>query len=468
MRIRHVQTVNWPVWLHVLEYSVFETEDLTVLEEGALLLVQAGIESAPDAAELLGCSDRYGDELLRRLASGHSQAALRIDENGSLHTTPNTARCIEERTKRSLTSKRLTLLRDGIFDTWLSFGDSVFDIVPRPSDSKDPHTWLDIDTSPVCIDESVKTYAISLAPEPEVVSCSMAIEGARAWAKLWLACYQPAEGPGGRFLLFNSEGEDIPLPDLSSAFEADLTRGQIKLYHQDDSVETAALFWETLAGRLRYGAKTDEILACAEALDDTNASIAQINVGEPQHEKTVVDSDSVEEISALRFQKEALEARVVELIKERDAIPRTEHIESRQHPAILFSAIRAANVVLILICPWIKMRVLKPLLPELDRAMDRGCRIYIGYGMPRNPMHPENTDEEALRELRKRASTGMLTLSHLKTHEKVIIQDDAIFVNSSFNFLSYTGGDGRRESGTITRRGVRHIRDKFLAAFSGG
>jgi hypothetical protein len=58
MRIKHVQIVNWPVWQHDLNYAVFETVELDVLEEGLLLLAKAGVESVSDAADLLGCSER--------------------------------------------------------------------------------------------------------------------------------------------------------------------------------------------------------------------------------------------------------------------------------------------------------------------------------------------------------------------------------------------------------------------------
>jgi hypothetical protein len=37
------------------------------------------------------------------------------------------------------------------------------------------------------------------------------------------------------------------------------------------------------------------------------------------------------------------------------------------------------------------------------------------------------------------AKEGMLKPSHLGTHEKVLIQDEELFMNTSFNFLSYTG-----------------------------
>ncbi len=111
------------------------------------------------------------------------------------------------------------------------------------------------------------------------------------------------------------------------------------------------------------------------------------------------------------------------------------------------------------------MRVLRPLLPDIDAAIRRGVHILIGYGMPKSSFHPDKTDDEALDELRQRQSGQQLWLVHLGTHEKVIVQDDQIFVNSSFNFFSYTGGDGRRESGTLQHGGVGPFRDKFISAF---
>jgi len=74
--------------------------------------------------------------------------------------------------------------------------------------------------------------------------------------------------------------------------------------------------------------------------------------------------------------------------------------------------------------------------------------------MPKNGSYPEKSDQNALEELKKREHGGQFQLAFLGTHEKVLIQDDEVFMNSSFNFLSYTGGDGRRESETVQRGGI--------------
>ena len=108
------------------------------------------------------------------------------------------------------------------------------------------------------------------------------------------------------------------------------------------------------------------------------------------------------------------------------------------------------------------MPVLRPLLPALDDLLARGCEVWIGYGMPKNKHHQDRTDLSALSALRERESTGLLHLVEMATHEKILVVDDLLFVNSSFNWLSFTGGDGRRETGTVLRGRLSHIRDRFL------
>ena len=110
------------------------------------------------------------------------------------------------------------------------------------------------------------------------------------------------------------------------------------------------------------------------------------------------------------------------------------------------------------------MRVLSQYLPDLDAALQRGCEIWIGYGMPRSDFHRDRSDEKALDALyQKRERERRLFLVELGTHEKVLIKDDDLFVNTSFNWLSYDGGDGRRESGLLQEGGVQNIKEEFMA-----
>ena len=169
---------------------------------------------------------------------------------------------------------------------------------------------------------------------------------------------------------------------------------------------------------------------------------------------------------AMQQAKAEIERQQTELEKLEELLasaPRTRHLRVEEHPQMLRKALREAQEVLILISPWIKMRVLSQYLPDLDSALKRGCEIWIGYGMPRSDFHRDRSDEKALDALRKREREQRLFLVELGTHEKVLIKDDDLFVNTSFNWLSYDGGDGRRESGLLQEGGVQSIKEEFLA-----
>jgi hypothetical protein len=169
---------------------------------------------------------------------------------------------------------------------------------------------------------------------------------------------------------------------------------------------------------------------------------------------------------AIQRAKEEIERRQTELDQLEKLLasaPRTRHLRVEEHSQILRKALREVQEVLILISPWIKMRVLSQYLPDLDAALQRGCEIWIGYGMPRSDFHRDRSDEKALDALRKREREQCLFLVELGTHEKVLIKDGDLFVSTSFNWLSYDGGDGRRESGLLQEGGVEDIKQEFLA-----
>jgi hypothetical protein len=321
-------------------------------------------------------------------------------------------------------------------------------------------------------DQDAVNFAISQLTEPEIISTEFESTGKLEWVNLWLGCYQPSSGARGRFLLFNAAMEDAPLLELTSPFEQDLGRRPIKLYFADGPFGAAELFWEGLAERINCDRRSDEVELFKLYLADAEKREEHL-LEKPQVDRSAEAEESLEhaqvrdEEELARIRKEVAEAQTTIAGLEERLLrsPRIDYLETSQHPSVLREAIRNSRSILILICPWIRIRVLRPLLPDLDAALKRDVQILIGYGMPKNANHPDNSDEEALEELRRRQSQKKLWLVHLNTHEKVIVQDNSLFVNSSFNFLSYTGGDGRRESGTLQRGNVECVREKFLNAF---
>ena len=484
MSLTHVELLHWPVWRHTFLYNTFENVNLDPLEEGLLLLVQAGIRMIPELATLLGCSENYVRSMSARLADVEGfYSCLQRSGNDELRPTPHTASVLERCLREVPLLKQIDLLRDAVFGNWLSYGNSPFEVSLSPNPEDGPHRWLDSVVMSTTHDDEAAQIALDLVSGHEIVSAKLANTGDLRWVTLWLGCYQPESGARGRFLLFNPSCEDTPLPDLSLAFEHELAHKSFKLYFDDGPLGTSELFWRGLADRINSERKLDELesnrayLAEATSYEEQVRKISgsvsnRVNSAEPtgtNHNSVETSSQEEpaknEELSAAQQAVSAAREKIADLERQLASVPRIEHLDANQHPEVLRSAIRKSRSLLILICPWIRMKVLRPLLPEIDAAIKRGVHVLVGYGMPKSSYHPDKIDEAALEELRRRQSGKQLWLVHLGTHEKVIIQDDQLFVNSSFNFFSYTGGDGRRESGTIQRGGVGPFRDKFLAAF---
>ncbi|MGI4829197.1 MAG: hypothetical protein ACRYFU_13540 [Janthinobacterium lividum] len=219
MQLTHVEQIHWPVWIHALSYEAFESVSLDPLEEGLLLLVQAGVESVEQLSALLGCSERYAREMVVRLVGTHTHACLRLSNSGTVHPSNGTANAIQNRARQSAVPKTTPLIRDAIFDTWLSYGDVPFGRAAAPTEEDGVHAWLEAETDRLVENGAVGSYAITLVGEPNVESFEVSAEGAKEWVSFWLGCYQPPEGNNGRFLLFNPACEDSPLPELSVSFE---------------------------------------------------------------------------------------------------------------------------------------------------------------------------------------------------------------------------------------------------------
>jgi hypothetical protein len=59
MQLKAAETIYWPVYRHKITYSVLSMVPLSVVEEGLLRVVQAGINSLDEISELLGAGTAY-------------------------------------------------------------------------------------------------------------------------------------------------------------------------------------------------------------------------------------------------------------------------------------------------------------------------------------------------------------------------------------------------------------------------
>lgn len=167
-----------------------------------------------------------------------------------------------------------------------------------------------------------------------------------------------------------------------------------------------------------------------------------------------VDPDLADRIRALPIQKPKRTGRPILRLKPRPSEEDESEANSRsavriltvaEHHPLLMDAIETATNRLLIISPWIRRDVVNEhFIEKLAECLDRGVTTYIGYGIGDRDKNKE-IDRECQRDLSRLASayTNFRFLRLGNTHAKILLKDDAYFVVSSFNWLSFRG-DPRR------------------------
>ena len=126
-----------------------------------------------------------------------------------------------------------------------------------------------------------------------------------------------------------------------------------------------------------------------------------------------------------------------------------------EHPRLLKRALEQAEERVLVISPWIRRAVVtREFVETIRQALDRGVRVYVGYGLGEGDKKEQSWDEDARKELEGLADRcEHFVLKRLgDTHAKVLIKDREFFVISSFNWLSFKGNPNqtfREEWGTL-------------------
>lgn len=215
-----------------------------------------------------------------------------------------------------------------------------------------------------------------------------------------------------------------------------------------------------------------------------------------RHEQaTSATVDTAEIPPHLQLELDRLQQLIEQITAERDSLRRQleeqfaiQILDADDHRPHLENVFREAESEVIVVSPWLKPGAVNKYLCRLiAEATSRGVNVKLGYGFglqedPRNREHKRNRGHniDAARTVRRMLqdagafNNNQLELVQLpETHEKVLIWDRTAAVVSSFNWLSYGGGDEnhfRRETGFLTRetRTVASLRAKILETFKQG
>lgn len=125
-----------------------------------------------------------------------------------------------------------------------------------------------------------------------------------------------------------------------------------------------------------------------------------------------------------------------------------------EHPDHLNAALDSARKRILIISPWVKGGVVTTdFVAKLEGRLRAGVQVHLGHGIGRDD---SGSDEWALRKLKNLAhrfekNFHLVRLNN--THAKILIYDD-IWINTSFNWLSFKGDPNqtfRMEEGTLVQ-----------------
>jgi hypothetical protein len=198
-------------------------------------------------------------------------------------------------------------------------------------------------------------------------------------------------------------------------------------------------------------------LAAIDAVTKLGMSVGQPEPRptlDPELEKLRVTHEHVEEIklAAQTYNAAAADA-VPPLGNSLNEIP-VRSVSVFEHPEFLSQALDSAKRRLLIISPWVKGGVVNTdFIAKLERRLLAGVEVHVGHGIGPDD---RDSDEWAIRKLQNLAKRyeGKFHLVRLRnTHAKILIFDD-VWINTSFNWLSFKGDPNRTfrmEEGTLVR-----------------
>ncbi|MEU9791908.1 hypothetical protein AB0E27_15005 [Streptomyces sparsogenes] len=184
-------------------------------------------------------------------------------------------------------------------------------------------------------------------------------------------------------------------------------------------------------------------------------------VGQPEPRPTL--SPELEEV---RVPAEQIEALVQGAVKTPDGrAPATEapqtvteirvrSVSMLEHPDHLTAALDSARNRILIISPWVKGGVVNThFIERLERRLRAGVEIHIGHGIGPDDRGSDEWVLHKLRNLAQRYENRFHFVRLNNTHAKILIYD-GIWINTSFNWLSFKGDPNRTfrmEEGTLVQ-----------------
>jgi hypothetical protein len=191
------------------------------------------------------------------------------------------------------------------------------------------------------------------------------------------------------------------------------------------------------------------------------ASALGISIGEPAKRPPLPD-----DLEAIRASHTGQSTAVVE--SQPDVVQVADEfvvrdISVHEHPGLLQDALVDSKKRLVIIAPWVRNSVVDTtFVGGLERLLRKKVRVHIAYGIGKDDRGSDERAVSRLRNLSDRFKDNFTFVRLKNSHAKILISD-GIWINTSFNWLSFRGDPNRTyrmEEGVLIRS-QRHVDEAY-------
>lgn len=224
---------------------------------------------------------------------------------------------------------------------------------------------------------------------------------------------------------------------------------------------------DTLAERVQRIAPP-QVVERLGPLDDVESLATEVAVVQQEIADAEIKLETEDRPDTRELQKEeiaALRNKLAKLETERNQ-RKVRYLWTPEIRDMLWDALRTAQERLLILSGWISSDVVNDdFVAALEAALQRGVKVWIGYGFDKGSSRGERqreapswkNAEKALDRLARKYA-GMLTYKDVgRSHEKRLICDNRYTFGGSFNLLSFSGE--QRGRGKVRHEGADMIED---------
>lgn len=462
-----------PVYKVLIKISVLQERNLPIVSEYVLKMIDSGITQPDEIARWLGIPESHvysaAAELLRGDILAHDSSQRLMLSSKGRSTLNSLSLKVPQIVGMSIMMNALT----GTLEPWaagLMRGSTIRRLrltALSPYQPKPSVSTLSFNSLKTLV-RQLKREKNEQAPPGDLLDLVSVERVFTEYRKLHVLVYQEQNGPNFEFLVFDGlhrmrdEEQFLRRMERSGLRVVPTERERVLPQINVENLVDIDLK-EATETAVRYAELREEHRVLKQRLESAKDILENVDD---------VDDNTEERGRVLELEDKAHELEGVLLELESGS----RLLTTFERRPLMERAISEARETLIVVSPWLRRIGLdEDLLGKVELSLQKGVRVFVGYGNNVNEGQDRWQDAfllDHLREIQKKPYGSRLVLRHLpEVSTKCVISDRVFFVASSFEWISFRGDDSRpllQEKGVYCGESgrVTHVHDRVLSWFA--